>query len=143
MQCQSCGVNLAPEASFCGNCGSAMGSASTPAPSFQGQVAPVAQQSYQANQMPNQYQTQAPAAQWAPAPPTSGKAIASLILSLFGVSLFAVIFGHIARSEIRNSGGRIAGDGLALAGLIIGWIGLAVTVIVIFWIFALAAAFAV
>lgn len=131
MQCQSCGVNLSPGASFCGSCGSAMGSAPTPTPSFQEQVAPVAQQNYSANQVPTQYQNQVPQAQWAPAPTTSGKAIASLILSLFGISLFAVIFGHIARSEIRNSGGRIQGDGLALAGLILGWIGLGATLLLI------------
>jgi hypothetical protein len=136
MQCKSCGVNLAPGAGFCGNCGSAIETSPVTNQGFGGQAAPVSEMGYQANQVPTQYQAQVPQAQWAPAPPTSGKAIASLILSLFGISLFAVIFGHIARSEIRNSQGRIAGDGLALAGLIIGWIGLAA--ILIFFIFVAA-----
>jgi hypothetical protein len=113
-----------------------------PTQSFEDQVAPVPHTSYQLNQMPAQYQAQAPQAQWAPAPPTSGKAIASLILALFGLSLFAVIFGHIARSEIKNSRGRLAGDGLAIAGLIIGWIGLGVTLMLLLWLIGFAAAFA-
>ena len=64
---------------------------------------------------------------------TSGKAITSLILSLlwlYGLgSLLAIIFGHIARAEIKNSNGKLTGSGLALAGLIIGYISLGVVVI--------------
>jgi hypothetical protein len=55
---------------------------------------------------------------------TNGKAIASFILSLLGISLLGVIFGHIASSEIRNSGGRQGGSGFATAGLILGWLGM-------------------
>jgi hypothetical protein len=58
-----------------------------------------------------------------PAAQPSGKAIASLVLSLFGISLIGLILGYNARTEIRNSQGRIGGDGMALAGIIIGWIG--------------------
>ena len=57
---------------------------------------------------------------------TSGKAIASLVLSLlwlYGIgSILAIIFGHIARSEIKNSNGRLTGGGIALAGLILGYL---------------------
>jgi hypothetical protein len=59
---------------------------------------------------------------------TSGKAIASLVLSLVWIgglgSLLAVIFGFSARGDIRQSRGRLGGDGLAIAGLIIGILGL-------------------
>jgi hypothetical protein len=34
----------------------------------------------------------------------------------------AVITGHMARNEIRRSGGQISGDGLALAGLVLGYL---------------------
>lgn len=60
---------------------------------------------------------------------TSGLAIASLvlgILSFFTIGLTgipAVICGHIARSKIKRSGGARTGSGLALAGLICGYIG--------------------
>jgi hypothetical protein len=61
-------------------------------------------------------------------PATNGLAIASLILSIlwfFGLgSLLAVIFALVARSKIRASGGEEQGDGLAIAGLIIGICGL-------------------
>ncbi|HEV8194731.1 MAG TPA: DUF4190 domain-containing protein [Ktedonobacterales bacterium] len=64
------------------------------------------------------------------APATSGWAIASLVCAILGISLLAIIFGYVGRNEIRNSGGRITGDGLALAGLIIGWIEIALGVLV-------------
>ena len=64
---------------------------------------------------------------------TNGLAIASLVLSLVGLcgigSILAIIFGTRARREIRNSQGAQGGDGLALAGIIIGWIGLVVLVL--------------
>jgi hypothetical protein len=138
MQCNSCGNQLAPGAAFCGQCGQSanstqVGGGSTPQSSYQaGSAGPV-----QASPVYQQIPSQQP--QWAAAPTTSGKAIASLILALFGISLFAVIFGHIARKEIRNSRGQIGGDGLALAGLIVGWIGLAAYAIVVFFVFVAAA----
>jgi hypothetical protein len=76
-----------------------------------------------------------------PAPtPTNGLAIASLVLSLlafvFGITAIGgVICGHIARRQIRERGE--GGDGLALAGLIIGYIfiGLFVLFIVLLFVF--------
>jgi Domain of unknown function (DUF4190) len=52
------------------------------------------------------------------------------IFWLFGVaSIVAIVLGHIARAQIRRSGE--AGAGLALLGIILGWVGL-VAVIVLF-----------
>ena len=70
-------------------------------------------------------------------PPANGKAIASLVCGCVGVtccgilipSILAVIFGHIAKGEIRASGGQQGGDGMALAGLILGYIGLALGIV--------------
>lgn len=63
---------------------------------------------------------------------TNGLAIASLALSVLWLywlgSILAVIFGHVARAQIRNSRGAQGGDGIAIAGLIIGYIGVAVLV---------------
>ena len=57
---------------------------------------------------------------------TSGMAIASLVLGILGLagigSVLAVIFGHVALSKIRRSGGRLKGAGMALAGLILGYV---------------------
>ena len=36
-------------------------------------------------------------------------------------SLVAIVAGHMARSEIRRSGGTLDGDGMALVGLALGW----------------------
>ena len=69
-------------------------------------------------------------------PPSSGMAIASLIASILGVTLFptigsiiGLILGYMARNQIRDSGGTVGGDGLARAGIIIGWIGIGLAVI--------------
>jgi hypothetical protein len=42
-------------------------------------------------------------------------------------SILAVIFGHVALSQINKSGQ--AGRGLAIAGLVLGWIGVAILAI--------------
>ena len=70
-------------------------------------------------------------------PETSGLAIASLVLGLasFFGSIFtavpAVICGHLARSRIKHSGGAVAGGGLALAGLITGYLAIAFFTVII------------
>jgi hypothetical protein len=60
---------------------------------------------------------------------TSGKAIASLICGIFffilPAAVVAIILGHLSYSEIGKSLGRIRGRGLALAGLILGYFGVA------------------
>jgi hypothetical protein len=66
---------------------------------------------------------------------TNGMAIASLVLGILWLywigSILAVVFGHIALGQIARSQGRSAGRGMALAGVILGYIGIAVLVIVI------------
>lgn len=64
-------------------------------------------------------------------PQTSGLAVASLITGLLGISPVAIILGHIALSQIKKSGGQLAGFGLALAGTILGYVGLAVLLLLI------------
>jgi Domain of unknown function (DUF4190) len=68
---------------------------------------------------------------------TNPLAIVSLACSLLGLVLLfpaiaGVICGHIARSQIRESGQH--GAGMALAGLVIGyvWLILLVFVVVVF-----------
>jgi type II secretory pathway pseudopilin PulG len=63
---------------------------------------------------------------------TSGLAITSLVLGILSFFCFsilasipAVICGHIARGRIRNSQGREKGEGIALGGLICGYINIA------------------
>lgn len=57
---------------------------------------------------------------------TNGLAIASLVVSIIGcgvLSILAIIFGHISRGQIKRDPSQ-KGDGMALAGLIIGYLGI-------------------
>jgi Domain of unknown function (DUF4190) len=68
---------------------------------------------------------------WAPpyavpqARPTNGLAVASLVLGavwLFWIgSVLALVFGYVARGQVRRNGE--GGDGLAIAGIVLGWVG--------------------
>ena len=72
---------------------------------------------------------------YAPVAPTSGMAIVSLVLGImsvpsscsYGIGLVlavpAIITGNMARREVARSQGTIQGDGLALAGVVLGWVG--------------------
>jgi hypothetical protein len=82
---------------------------------------------------------------WPAAPPTNGLAVASLVCACAGVvpfffglpSILGIIFGFVARNQIRTSRGTQSGAGLALAGIIVGFcvIGLAVLFIAFVAIF--------
>jgi hypothetical protein len=66
---------------------------------------------------------------------TNVLAIVSLVTSILGFSLVGIITGHIGLSQIKKTGE--AGSGLAIAGLVIGYISLAAVVL---WIFIFGAA---
>jgi type IV pilus assembly protein PilA len=105
MFCEKCGAGIQDGSLFCNQCGRAV------------------------TAVPGQRGT-------APAPyvadgETSGKALASLLTGIFGLILFpiaigAIILGHMSRSEIRKSNGRLKGDGMATAGLVMGYGALAI-----------------
>jgi Domain of unknown function (DUF4190) len=59
--------------------------------------------------------------------PTNGLAIASLIVSILGFGPVGAIMGHIARRQIKERNEQ--GDGLALAGIIVGWVTTAIWVL--------------
>ncbi len=64
------------------------------------------------------------------------------ILSLVCLGLLAgipaVICGHTAQSRIRKSAGALSGGGLALAGLITGYIGTALSILILPLLLAIA-----
>lgn len=66
---------------------------------------------------------------------TNGLAVASLVLGILWLfwlgSLLAVVFGHVAKRQIERSGGAERGEGLAVAGLVLGWVGLGAFVILV------------
>lgn len=68
----------------------------------------------------------------------SGLAIASLVCGIaawiivpFIGAIAAVILGHLAKKEIRESGGTVGGDGMALAGLLMGYIQIGLIILAV------------
>jgi competence protein ComGC len=60
-----------------------------------------------------------------------------LVLGILSVICFgilagipAIILGHISRSNIQKSGGKLKGEGLALAGMIMGYFSLVISVLI-------------
>lgn len=79
---------------------------------------------------PSQYGTQFPAQK------TNGMAIASLVSGILGLTLcagvgsvFALIFGYVGRGQIKRSQGTESGSGMAMTGIILGWIGTILTIL--------------
>jgi len=105
--CLNCGKSIAEGERFCGSCGwdSQAGSA---VPRIDPEVA------------------------FGLPPVTSGKAIFSLIAGILFVilpfSIIAVMFGYLALSEIRKSPGKLKGRGLAITGIVLGYVGVALIV---------------
>jgi hypothetical protein len=102
--CAYCGHQVSDMARSCPSCGHPTGA--SPAPSYQ-----------QAK--------------------TEGLAVASLVLGLAGFfvcplicSIIAVIVGYQARRKLQEDP-TLEGEGLAKAGIILGWVGTAIGVIVI------------
>jgi type II secretory pathway pseudopilin PulG len=136
MFCNQCGQQNPDEAASCAQCGNPLTTLfpvqPTSAPS-DGSAAAVAPAVYTHEQP-----TAPPPATVLPPvePKTDGKAVASLIFGIVGVltaivligivlGIPAVILGHMSRSNIKKSMGQLKGAGMALAGLIMGYISLA------------------
>ena len=71
-------------------------------------------------------------------PKNCGLAIWSLVLGILSLTCFylltaipAVICGHTALSRIKRSGGALTGDGLAIGGLVTGYLGIALSIFLI------------
>lgn len=74
-----------------------------------------------------------------PPPSTNGMAVASMVLGIVGVilgwllmgvpSVLAVIFGHVALAAIRRTGQH--GRGMAIAGLVTGYIVVGIVALLI------------
>lgn len=68
---------------------------------------------------------------YSPRPQTSGLAIASFVTAFVVPFVVPVVLGHLAKSEIRNSGGTKSGSALATWGLVLGYLGTIGTVFII------------
>jgi hypothetical protein len=125
MFCSNCGENIDPQAQVCPRCGSA--TATQPNPPSPGATPP----RLPSLSPPSEISSSVVASS-VPAPPvqsqTDGKAVFSLVLGILSITCFwilagvpAIILGHISHSAIGKSMGRLKGDGMAIAGLIMGY----------------------
>jgi len=96
-------------------------------------VAPIAAGQFKPSSLPYQAPVVAK-----PVAKRSNRADYSLIAGIFGLtflpfigSVAAVWLGIKAKREIRASGGRLKGNGVATAGLIMGWLGVIVGLLII------------
>ncbi len=151
--CGSCGLPAADGASFCPGCGQPLATAAPAAPIGQPCTPPTGATLGEAPPPPPPpppsygatagYGVPTPPPPGYGAPPygqnvfpgppmvvgreTNGLAVASLVLGIIWVlgigSILAVVFGFVARKQIRQSGGRQSGGGMAVAGIILGFVG--------------------
>lgn len=77
--------------------------------------------------------------QWRPAAHPSDRinpfALTSMILGILGGTILAIIFGHVAKAQIRRT--RERGSGMATAGLALGYLWTTLLVIYFIWMFVL------
>jgi hypothetical protein len=138
---------MGPSSQFCDKCGTPAGAV---APSSAGAIG---QPPYPAAAAPGSPPPPAPpyfAPGYVQPPPgygpppvgqtTNGLSVASMVLGIvwvFGIgSILAVIFGIVARKQIKDSGGRQSGSGMALAGIILGLVGVASLILWIVFVIA-------
>jgi len=68
-----------------------------------------------------------------PYPQTSGLAVAALICAFLVPFVLPIILGVAAKNDIRRSNGMKTGEGMATAGIVLGWI---FTILIVLWIVA-------
>lgn len=139
MFCFKCGASMPEDATVCPQCAAPVQAVPTPPPPAQQPSTPnpastsawlnvPSAPSQQSPQYPPQAQ---PYRAYQPAQ-TDGGAIASMVLGIASIVLCltflagipAIIVGHISLSRIKKSMGRLKGEGMALTGLILGYISL-------------------
>jgi type IV pilus assembly protein PilA len=139
MFCFKCGASMPEDATVCPQCATPVQAAPTPPPPPQqpNTPSPAATSAWlnapgAPAQSTPQYPPQGQPYQQYQPPKTDGGAIASMVLGIasfvlclsFLAGIPAIILGHISRSKIRKNMGRLQGDGMALTGLILGYISL-------------------
>jgi hypothetical protein len=78
-------------------------------------------------------------------PQNDDKAVISLVLGILSLVSFsilagipAIILGNASRERIRASSGQLTGEGLATAGVVMGWISVALALVIVFIVFMMA-----
>lgn len=123
MYCAQCGNQSADGDTFCAHCGEPLPAMA--APSTLRPPPPPA----------HAYIPRAPVVQ-----ATNGMAVAALVCGILGIFVLALVFGYIGRRQIDEAGGQYGGRGMAIAGIVLGWIWLGLLVLwIVIVVVALAA----
>ncbi|MDY6793823.1 MAG: DUF4190 domain-containing protein [Actinomycetota bacterium] len=150
MECEACGNNLKPGDKFCRQCGARLGAVPT-GPDAGGETPVPEAEKAGGGKTPEAGSTPPSPEAPPPAPPgvtahlpgtpprgprTSAWSVASLMLGIlsflclpFLAAVPAVVFGALAKREIKRSGGTKGGSGMATAGLVLGIVNLSLLVI--------------
>jgi hypothetical protein len=145
MFCSMCGAPNEDDAVFCGNCGAPLDLEETAVEAeFEASEAAVSEEPAEEGVVLEELPSEPPPVPPPPPPPrmqtvqTSGMAVASLVMGILGWtvlpllgSILAIIFGYSARNEIRQRPGELEGEGMAMAGLVLGWLMVGVSVLVL------------
>ncbi len=134
MECPVCGTRNSADAAFCYTCGHALNSEAVTGPTVRLSGSQT-EQNYNAGNTAPPAPYQQPYGSYA-GPQQSNSALIAMILGIvafMGPSLLtaipAIIVGMKARDEIIASRGQLVGEGMAQAGIILGWINVALSVL--------------
>jgi len=136
MPCVQCDAAIVDGSRFCPQCGSPVETGTPPAEGGHS----VGSSQAEARATPAENPPSAAAVPVAKPRHTDDKAVASFLFGLlsFILSIFtgipAIVLGHIARANIRKSGGQLKGDGLAVTGLASGYLSLGFFFLLVFGI---------
>jgi hypothetical protein len=66
---------------------------------------------------------------------TNGFAVAALVLGIIWIywigSILALVFGYVAKGQIDSSNGTQSGRGMAIAGIVLGWVGVGILLLML------------
>lgn len=146
MFCFKCGASMPDDSQVCPQCATPVQAAPPPAPASPATAPPQSSSAWlNVPPTPQQYPPQGqpypgqqyPGQQYQPQQ-TDGKATASMVCGILSIVCFgilagipAIILGHISRGNIKRSMGRLGGGGMALTGLILGYVSIFITLLIV------------
>ena len=116
-RCPYCAEDVQEDALLCKHCGSSL--TAVPGGPPGGPTPGVVQ--------PSQW----PGVPVAQPPQTNSMAVAALVTGVLFIPVVPIVLGHISKKEIDQSQGRQTGRGMAIAGIILGWIEVALFIFMI------------
>jgi type II secretory pathway pseudopilin PulG len=127
--CGNCGNASTSEERYCTKCGNALNAPTPTSETPAEPITPTAIPPEATIPAPALYPQDGNTAPFFRQQTTNGLAIASLVLGIVWLwclgSILALVFGYTARRQIARSNDEQKGRGLATAGIVLGWVGIA------------------